>query len=139
MNETHRAQFQGDRVWVDVCFCEAYRITIGNDCVEISKDALFQGSEQGNVVMVPRGETTGYVLRQISSYINEYEDFQESTYDADMDAFSSFVIANTASDPADALKRLLPGFSGCPSLHDKAFLVSINATGIVASVTLAAV
>lgn len=137
VNETHSAWFQGDWVDVGVRFCEAYRIHIGNDSVETSADALYQGSENGGRVIMPKLETTAYVLKQISSYRSEYEDHQESTHAADMDAFSSFVVANTSNDPAEALQRLLPGFSGCPSLFGKAFVVTINDTGFVASVATA--
>ncbi len=137
VNETHSAEFQGDWVWVGVRFCDTYRIQIGNDRVEMTNDALFKGSDNGNVVIMPSGDASGFVLKQISSYKSEYEEFQESTHEADMDAFSSFVVANTASDPADAMQRLLPGFSGCPSLYGKSFVVILGATGSVTSVIAA--
>ena len=53
------------------------------------------------------------------------------------DAFSAFVIANTACDPAEAMQRLLPGFSGCPALYGKSFVLTLNASGHVASVSAA--
>ncbi|SJM90935.1 ATP-binding protein [Crenothrix polyspora] len=137
VDETHAAQFQGDWVWVGVRFCEAYRIRIGDDCVEISDDACYLGSENEETVIVPKSDASGYVLKQISTYRNEHDDFQESAHEADMAAFASFVVANTANDPADALQRLLPVFAGCPSLYDKSFVVNINAEGHVASVVAA--
>lgn len=137
VNETHSSQFQGDWVWVGVSFCDAYRIQIGNDSVEISDDAFYEGDDKGGRVIVPKGETSGQVINQISSYKGEFEDYQESTHETDLYAFSSFVVANTASDPADALHRLLPGFSGCPSLYGKAFVVTLSETGSVSSVTAA--
>jgi hypothetical protein len=137
VDETHAAQFQGDWVWVGVRFCKAYRIRIGDDCVEISDDACYLGSENEETVIVPRGDASGYALKQISTYRNEHDDFQESAHEADMAAFASFVVANTASDPADAMQRLLPGFAGCPALYGKSFVVSINAEGGVVSVAAA--
>ena len=137
INETHGARFEGDWVWVYVRFCDAYRIRIGNDMVEITGDAFYQGSANSDQAIVPRGDASGYVLKQISSYRTEHEDFQESTHESDMDAFSSFVVANTASDPTDAMKRLLPGFSGCPSLYGKSFVITLDDAGKVASVTAA--
>jgi hypothetical protein len=88
-------------------------------------------------VIVPKGDASGYVMKQISTYRNEHEDFQESTHEADMAAFASFAVANTASGPADAMRRLLPVFAGCPALYGKSFVVSINAEGHVASVVAA--
>ena len=87
--------------------------------------------------ILPKNDASGYVLKQISSYRTEYEDCQESTHESDMYAFESFVVANTSSDPADAMKRLLPGFSGCPSLYGKSFVITLNDSGSVASVTAA--
>jgi hypothetical protein len=137
VNETHGARFEGDWVWVYVRFCDAYRIRIGNDRVEITDSAFYQGSENGDQAIVPKDDASGYVLKQISSYRSEHEDFQESAHESDMDAFSSFVVANTASDPADAMKRLLPDVVGCPSLYGKSFVISVDNGGKVASVIAA--
>jgi hypothetical protein len=137
VNETHGALFEGDWISVYVRFCDAYRIKIGNDVVEVTGDAFYRGQENYDDAIVPKGDASGYVLKQISSYRSEYEDFQESTHETDMYAFESFVVANISSDPADAMKRLLPGFSGCPSLYCKSFVITLNDSGSVASVTLA--
>jgi len=137
VNETHSALFEGDWISVYVRFCDAYRIRVGNDLVEITGDAFYQGEEHGGDVIVPKGDASGYVLKQLSSYRSEYEDFQESTHESDMAAFSAFVVANTASDPAEAMQRLLPGFSGCPALYGKSFVITLNESGRVASISAA--
>jgi len=137
VNESHEAYFEGEWLSVHVRFCDAYRIQIGNDVVEITDDAFYQGSEKGESVIMPKGDTSGFVLQQISSYRNEHDEFQESTHESDVEAFSSFVVANTASDPAEAMTRLLPGFTGCPQLHGKSFIVTLNEQGAVASVMAA--
>jgi hypothetical protein len=138
VNESHRAYFEGEWVFsVPVRFCDAYRIKIGNDVVEITDDALYQGEENNGDVILPKTDASGFVLKQISSYRSEYEDFQESTHETDMYAFESFVVANTSIDAADAMKRLLPGFSGCPSLYGKSFVITLDDSGKVASVTAA--
>ena len=54
---------------------------------------------------------------------------------AECDAFVAFIVANTAKEPAQALKRLLPNFCGCPSLYGKSFSIMLDETGKVASVT----
>ena len=137
INETHGAHFEGDWIWVSVRFCQAYRIRVGTDVVEISEDAFYQGEENGGDVIVPKDDASGYVLKQISNYRSEYEDFQESTHESDMAAFAAFVVANTASDPAEAMQRLLPGFSGCPALYGKSFVIALDESGRVASVSAA--
>ena len=137
INETHGAHFEGDWVWASVRFCQAYRLRVGNDVVEISEDAFYQGEENGGDVIVPKDDASGYVLKQISSYRSEYEDFQESTHESDRAAFAAFVVANTASDPAEAMQRLLPGFSGCPALYGKSFVITLDESGRVASVSAA--
>jgi len=137
VNKSHRAYFEGEWVSVPVRFCDAYRIKIGSDVVEITGDAIYQGEENDGDVILPKSDASGYVLKQISSYRSEYEDFQQSTHESDMYAFESFVVANTSIDAADAMKRLLPGFSGCPSLYSKSFVITLDASGKVASVTAA--
>ena len=137
VNETHGALFQGDWVSTYVRFCDAYRIKIGSDEVEITGDAFYMGADNEDEVILPKSDASGFVLKQISSYRSEYEDFQESTHESDMYAFESFVVANTSSDPAEALKRLLPGFSGCPLLYGKSFVITLDDSGNVASVTAA--
>jgi hypothetical protein len=136
VNETHTAAFQGDWVSVAVHFCESYLIKIGGDVVEITGDALYQGYDEGTVI-VPKWDQSGMVLCQVSTYRTEHDDFQESTHDSDMDAFQSFVVANTSSDPADALTRLIPSSFNCPSLNGGSFLITINGAGGVASVMAA--
>jgi hypothetical protein len=136
VNETHSSQFQGDWVWVGVTFCDGYKIHIAQDCAEFTQDALYEGEDFGGRVIMPRGGSSA-VVKQISSFMDEYDNYQESAFESDKYALDSFIVANTATNPADALHRLLPGFAGCPSVYGKAFVVTLNETGAVASVTLA--
>ena len=137
LNESHTSQFQGAWVWVNVVFCDAYRIKIGNDMVEISDFAFYQGNENGDLVVMPKADCSAAVIEQVATFRTEHDEYQEAIHDADMDAFSAFVVANIASDPADAMKRLIPDFSGCPSLYGKSFVVNLDEKGQVASVTAA--
>ena len=131
INETHAAQFQGTWRWLSVRFCEAYRIKLDDDWVEITEDAFYQGHDYGEEAIVPKGDGSAQVITQVSSYRNEFDEFQQPIYDADGDAFISFVVANTATDPAQAMKRLLPDFCGCPSLYGKAFSLVLDEQGRV--------
>ncbi|NJA08234.1 hypothetical protein HC024_21270 [Methylococcaceae bacterium WWC4] len=134
VNESHQAQFQGDWCWVSVRFCDAYRIQLGQDVVEIRDEACYQGQENADDIIVPRGDCSAQVLQQMASFKSEYDEFQESTFESDSDAFIAFVVANTASDPANAMQRLLPDFCGCPALYGKAFVVELDQQGKTASV-----
>ena len=136
VNETHMAQFQGNWLWFNVRFCDSYLIKLGNDSIEVSDDALYLGQDHGEEAIVPKGDGSAQVLTQISSFRNEFDDFQETSYEADCDAFVSFVVANTAKDPAHALKRLLPNFCGCPSLFGHSFFLTLDENGKVESVSV---
>ncbi|WP_253734419.1 ATP-binding protein [Methylomonas sp. ZR1] len=134
VNESHQAQFQGDWCWVYVRFCDAYRIRLGQDIVEIRDEACYQGQENADDIIVPKGDCSAQVLQQMASFRSEYDEFQESTFESDSDAFIAFVVANTASDPANAIQQLLPNFCGCPALYGKAFVVELDQQGKLASV-----
>ncbi|MCD2453647.1 ATP-binding protein [Methylicorpusculum oleiharenae] len=132
INESHRAYFDGQFICINAVFCQSYQIWVGDDNAEIDDDAMFDGSN----AIVPEKDTTGSVVTQASSFRDE-GDFQQSAYDQDEYDFSQFVVANTSSDPAHALKQLLPGFSACPSVFGKSFVVTLDENGRVASVTSA--
>jgi len=135
VNESHYAHFEGSWVYVGVTFCDAYRIKIGVDVVEINNHAFFEGLDNGNVVIMPKGGLSDDVIEQVATFKSEYDEYQESTHDDDCGKFFSFLVANTAKDPADAVRQLLPEFTGCPSLFGKSFVVSIDDVGKVASTT----
>ena len=54
----------------------------------------------------------------------------------DFVAFVVFIVANTSTDPAHALTRLLPDFYGCPALYGKAFSLALDARGQVEAVVV---
>lgn len=137
INESHEACFEGEWIGVNVRFCDSYRINIGNDVVEFTDDAFYQGYSKGGAAIVPKGDVSGNVLNQISDYRNESDEYQESTHESDDDAFISFVVANITTDPVEAMSHMLPGFTGCPSLFGKSFVVTLNEKGNVASVMAA--
>ena len=132
IGETHRASFQGQWVEAEAVFCEQYRLTIGDECVVIENDALYD--EDGCLFIVPKGDASGAVVGQASSYHDEWDSFNESIKEADEWAFQNFVIANTSVDPAQALQRLLPSFNSCPALFGKRFQLELNESGQIAAV-----
>lgn len=136
VNKSHSALFQGAWVSSMVDFCEAYLIKVGDDIVEITDDAFYYGQSNEDSIVVPKNETFGSVLSQVSSYTDN-DDYQESTFESDVYSFSAFIVANTASDPAQAMKQLIPNSFQCPSLNGKSFVVTLDDQGKVASVTVA--
>jgi hypothetical protein len=132
INETHRACFDGQWISLDTLFCQSYRIWVGDDSIEIDDDSMFDGTK----AIVPQKDSSGSVVTQASSFRDEY-DFQQSAYDTDEFDFSQFIVANTSSDTSEALKRLLPSFGGCPSLYGKSFVITLDESGRVVSVTSA--
>ena len=135
VNETHEAYFSGSWVSCKVKFCDSYTIKVGVDIVTITGDAMWLGDDE-DIAIVPKGDTSGSVIRQISSFKTDSDEFQESACDCDVEDFSKFVVANTASDPADAMKQLLPGFHGCPMLYNSSFMVVVGDRGYVKAVAV---
>jgi len=137
VDHTHDAYFKGEWTWTNVDFCGSYRITVGNDVVEIDDESMYTGQEESDRVIVPLKDSSGDVLTQVASYLGDNDDFQNALLESDQDAFHNFVVANTTKDPAQAISRLLPGFSGCPQLYGKSFVITIDEEGNVASVAAA--
>jgi hypothetical protein len=129
------ARFEGENITVDVVFCESYRLTIGGHSVVIDEDSFYDTQEC--VVVSPYKDASGQVVRQVSSYQDEDNAFNQMLADIDQDAFSTFVVANTSSDPAVALKKLLPQLKGCPQLFGKRFVIAIGDDGSIGDVTIA--
>ena len=136
INESHQSYFKGSWAWLNVCFCGAYKIHIGNEFVEISDMALFTGNEDTETGIIPKGDDSADVLNQAYSFRNEHDEFQESSWESDRAKFISFVVANTSKDTAEAMKRLLPSFTSCPSLYDESFVITLDKVGNVESVAL---
>jgi hypothetical protein len=134
IGEKHRAQFSGENITVDVVFCESYRLTVCGQSVVIDGDSFFDALE--GLIVVPHKDASGLVVRQVNSYLDD-DTFQEALADIDQDAFSTFVVANTASDPAVALKKLLPPLHGCPQLYGKKFVIAVGDDGSIRDVRIA--
>ena len=135
VGETHRAYFDGEWVSGTAVFCDAYRIRLGQDSVEITDSALYDKLD--GVFAVPFKDPSGLVVGQASGYRDD-DQYQESTYLGDVDLFNKFAVANTSKDPAEALKRLLPPLQNCPQLYGRRFVVTIGEGGSVVDISIAA-
>lgn len=134
VNESHRSVFRGGWAWISACFCDAYKIHINDETVEISDMAMYTGQREDDLAIIPKGDDSSDVLKQAYSFKTEYDDFQETSWESDSEAFLSFVVANTSKAPADAMKRLLPNFSGCPALFGGQFILTLDEAGKIKAV-----
>ena len=135
IGEKHRARFEGENITVDVVFCKSYRLTIGGQSVVIGDESIYD--LRAGLIVVPHKDASGFVVRQVSGYQDEDGAFNDMLADIDQDAFSTFVVANTASDPAVALKKLLPQLHGCPQLYEKKFIIAVGKDGSIGDVRIA--
>lgn len=134
VNVTDRYVFDGDWCSIKVKFCDFYRIHLDGEAIEFHDDAVYLGSDNEREALIPKRDVSGFVLKQVDRYENEYDDFQEVSHEADVEALSRFCIVNTTEDSAGAVEKLLPDFAGFPLLHGKTFIFEVDQTGKVAKV-----
>ena len=77
---------------------------------------------------IPAGETSGEPVRQVSSFMDENDQFQGSDLDADRDALADLIRRLRSVDPVQTLDSLLQELrlGKYPLLHGKAFQVSVG-------------
>ncbi len=122
--EQLRVQLEGRWVWPTVILCEAVRIGVGDDVVDIAD----QGVCHQEVLYIPAGETSGEPVRQASSFIDENDQFLGSDLDADRDALADLIRRLRSVDPVQTLDSLLQELrlGKYPLLHGKAFQVTVG-------------
>lgn len=124
VSEQLRVQLEGRWIWPTVILCEAVRIRVGDDVVEITD----QGVCHDDVLYIPGGEMSGEPVRQASSFIDENEQFRQSDLDADRDALADLIRRLRSVDPVQTLDSLLRELrlGKYPLLHGKAFQVTVG-------------
>lgn len=137
VNESAYVVFDGSWVNIGVQFCDSYRIKIGDDVVDIDNHACYLGYDRADFVVMPKAGLSSAVIEQVATFKTEFDEYQVSTHDDDCDKFFSFLVANTANNPADALKQLLGNFKGCPALFGKSFILNLDASGNITYVAQA--
>lgn len=118
------AHFSGIWVAAALTLCDAVRLRVGDDTVDIGKEAVFHGG----TIFVPAGENSGFVVRQISNFIDEHDDFREYEQETDMDCLADLIRRLRSVDPQDTLASLLQPLhlEKYPVLHDKTFRVCVD-------------
>ena len=119
-----RVQLDGRWVWPTVILCDEVRLGCGMEVVDIT-DA---GICQGDVIYIPKGETSGRAVRQASSFVDENNQFMSSDLDADWDALADLIRRLRSVDPVQTLDSLLQelGLGKYPLLHGKTFEVTVG-------------
>lgn len=129
----------GDWYEAEAVFC--HHAVLSGPCgdVKIYKEAFYHNDgfimsdgypaaryETDGLVVIPEGEHTGDVVRQLSSYMREW-DFAESDYEMDKDHFVRFLMANRPGQEIQLIQRELgtTSLNGHESLKGKTFKVTV--------------
>jgi hypothetical protein len=130
IGERLRSTLDGQWVTPDVVLCEAYRVGIDGDVVELTDEAMVwtgvSGDEQ--LVLVPDGELSGAAVEQCSSYLDEDDRWRGDFADHDREALASLIRRLRSSDPTEALRSLIAELKleQYPSLHGHTFSVQVG-------------
>lgn len=124
LGELGRTRLDGRAVWPVVVLCQAVRIQLGDSSVEIDD----RGVCHDGILFIPAGEHSGTAVQQLSSYVDEHEQFQEADLDADRSALADLVRHLRSSDPVRTLDALLQDLllGRYPLLHGRSFRLSIG-------------
>jgi len=125
-----------DGIWVsaNLVLCETVRLRIGQDAVDIADNAVLHGG----VLFVPANETSGWVVRQISTYVDESEQYRDYELDTDMEALVDLLRRLRSVDPKKTLVSLLETLKleKYPVLHGMAFRVRVDGQADAHSIEL---
>lgn len=115
---------EGRHVWHHVKLCEAVRITIDGDSVDLRKESLFHRNE----ILVPAGDESGRAVRQASHYTDDMERFLEADCIADEEALAMLIRRVRSVDPVQTLTSLLRShrLGGYPVLRQQSFIVTVG-------------
>lgn len=124
LSEQHRTVLEGRWIWPTVILCEAVRIKVGEDTVEITDAGVYHG----DILYIPAGETSGEPVRQASSFTDENDQFLESDPDADRDALADLMARLRSVDPVQTLDSLMQTLKlgKYPLLHGKTFQLNVG-------------
>lgn len=128
------ASFDGRWIDVRVQLCARVSIRLGQDAVEITDEAVWDGA----TLFVPSGEASGCAVQQVSNYMDDSDHFVEDGRDADRDALAALIARLRYTDPRDALKSCLGelALQKIPLICGRDYLIRIGQSGQVESVDL---
>lgn len=101
--EQQRFEFDGRFIWTQVVLCASYSLAIGEEQATFDDEALCHDG----IVVVPADESSGRVVRQVSSYLDDEERPRDEDLAADEHEFAQVIRRLRADDPARTLVSLL--------------------------------
>lgn len=122
--EQTRTVLEGRWVWPTVILCEAVRIKVGGETVEITDAGIYHG----DTLYIPAGETSGEPVRQASSFTDENDQFLEGDLNADRAALADLICRLRSVDPVQTLDSLMQTLKlgKYPLLHGKTFQLNVG-------------
>ena len=128
-----KSSFATEWIMADVVFCEEWKIILsrtGEALATFKEDAAYLMNEDP-FVAVPHGETSGEVVRQMSSFVDE-DDYKETECDENAAAFSRLLLTERGQ-PATVLQEILRDSQAqdLEKLRGKTFKVVIDETGCI--------
>lgn len=124
LSEQHHTVLEGRWVWPTVILCEAVRIKVGGETVEITDAGVYHG----DTLYIPAGESSGEPVRQASSFTDENDQFLEGDLNADRDALADLICRLRSVDPVQTLDSLMQTLKlgKYPLLHGKTFQLNVG-------------
>ena len=122
--EQCRATLEGRWIWTEVILCDAVSVTIGDERVDLIEDGVYHDDS----LFIPAGERSGEPVRQASSFIDEFDQFQDDHCDADRDALVDLICRLRSVDPKATLDSLLHELKleKYPLLQGKTFQLTVG-------------
>jgi hypothetical protein len=136
--------YSGHWISGDVVFCEAYRILRpdGQEIARHQADGMYwcrqEEDSEGELLtvetfFVPHDEHTGKIVRQASTFQNEWEERLDNEVEQEVFSFRQFLMATRDQDAASVLRTAIE-FGEAPQYHalrNKRFVVEIDQDGRV--------
>lgn len=127
LQEQARATLEGRWVWPLVILCQSVRIRVEKDEAELTSEGLCHGGD----ILVPAQAASGEPVRQVSSFIDEHEQFREDDMEADREALANLIRRLRSTDPVGTLHSLLANLNlgKYPLLLGRSFGVTVGVGG----------
>lgn len=114
---------------IEVRFCQAYRLSLAGEMIECDGEAVYWADEKA--ILMPAGESSGLVVRQIESFIDSDDRFCEGDAEEEQDLMRIFVLSNRTDSAVETLKALLPRLrlEDYPALRGKSLRITVDSAG----------
>ncbi|MGH7945499.1 MAG: hypothetical protein ACREF9_10870 [Opitutaceae bacterium] len=120
-----------------VRFCKAYRITIGEETLEVTDAGLYhcldEDAEENGEILIPMEETSGRVVHQVQDFMDENDQYQEQEADEEEALMQTFILAHRSETPEAMLAAVLESarLRDYPALAGRSYHVQIGKEGRV--------